>query len=317
MINSHFGTGFHRVYRENNLTLGIGVPIEAYQSPVPEMQNQIELIQRAEEGGFAAVWCRDVPLLDPSFGDAGQMYDPWVWLGYIAAHTKSIALGTGSIILPLRKPMDLAKAATSVDQLSQGRLILGVASGDRPVEYSVYDVPFESRDQSFRDTFALIKATSHKPPDWDNQIAAQTRQVDLLPKCFTGDLPLFVTGNSRQSIEWIAEHAAGWLMYPRQINHQKQVLDQWHSALSKADQSWKPFSQSLYIDLMANPDTPPSRIHLGYRLGRNHLITHLELLRDIGVNHVTFNVRFSTRPVPEVVDELIDYVIPQFPKNQT
>ena len=316
MSDKIFGNGFHSVYKENQLTLGIGVPIEAYQSPVPSMQNQIELIQRAENGGFAAVWCRDVPLLDPSFGDAGQMYDPWVWLGYVAAHTKSIALGTGSIILPLRRPIDLAKAATSVDQLSNGRLILGVASGDRPVEYSVYDVPFESRDQSFRDTFALIQATSHKPDNWDNQQSVQSRKVDLLPKCYAGDLPLFVTGNSRQSIEWIAEHAAGWLMYPRQISHQSMVLEQWRTALLETEQPFKPFSQSLYIDLMEKPDTPASPIHLGYRFGTNHLIAHLEQLRDIGVNHVTFNIRFSSRPVPEVLDELIEFVIPQFPKNE-
>ena len=316
MSDKIFGNGFHSVYKENQLTLGIGVPIEAYQSPVPSMQNQIELIQRAENGGFAAVWCRDVPLLDPSFGDAGQMYDPWVWLGYVAAHTKSIALGTGSIILPLRRPIDLAKAATSVDQLSNGRLILGVASGDRPVEYSVYDVPFESRDQSFRDTFALIQATSHKPDNWDNQQSVQSRKVDLLPKCYAGDLPLFVTGNSRQSIEWIAEHAAGWLMYPRQISHQSMVLEQWRTALLETEQPFKPFSQSLYIDLMEKPDTPASPLHLGYRFGRNHLIAYLEQLRDIGVNHVTFNIRFSSRPVPEVLDELIEFVIPQFPKNE-
>jgi len=311
-----FGKGFHSVYKENQLTLGIGVPIEAYQSPVPSMLNQIELIQHAESGGFAAVWCRDVPLLDPSFGDAGQMYDPWVWLGYVAAHTKCIALGTGSIILPLRKPIDLAKAATSVDQLSNGRLILGVASGDRPVEYSVYDVPFESRDQSFRDTFALIQATSHKPENWNNQQSVQSRKVDLLPKSHAGDLPLFVTGNSRQSIEWIAEHAAGWLMYPRQISHQKLVLEQWRTALRESAQNWKPFSQSLYIDLTEDPDAPARPIHLGYRFGRNNLIAHLEQLRDIGVNHVTFNIRFSSRPVSEVLDELIEFVIPKFPKHE-
>ena len=92
MSKHTYGKGFHSVYQENQLTLGIGVPIEAYQSPVPSMRNQIELIKRAEEGGFAAVWCRDVPLLDPSFGDAGQMYDPWVWLGYVAANTNTIAL---------------------------------------------------------------------------------------------------------------------------------------------------------------------------------------------------------------------------------
>ena len=310
-----FGPGFHSVYQKNKLTLGIGVPIEAYQSPVPQMENQIELIKRVEHGGFAAVWCRDVPLLDPGFGDAGQMYDPWVWLGFVAAQTQSIALGTGSIILPLRQPLDLAKAATSVDQLSSGRLILGVASGDRPVEYSVYNVPFEPRDQSFRDAVELIRAVSHKPVNWDNQQSVHARKVDLLPKSFSGDIPQFITGNSRQSIDWIAATGDGWLMYPRPITQQREVLTQWHKALSDAKHTWKPFSQSLYVDLAENPDAAPKPIHLGYQLGRNQLIALLEQLRDINVNHVTFNIRFSTRPVTEVVDELIEYVVPHFPKN--
>lgn len=138
MNDRTFGQGFNAVYQEGRLSLGLNFPIEAYSSPVPEMTDQIALARRAEEGGFAALWSRDVPLLDPSFGDAGQMYDPWDWLGYVAAQTTRIALGTGAIILPLRRPIDLAKAAASVDQLSGGRLIMGVASGDRPVEYSAY-----------------------------------------------------------------------------------------------------------------------------------------------------------------------------------
>lgn len=66
--------------------------------------------------------------------EAGQVYDPWVWLGWIAAQTSTIALATGSIILPLRHPLHTAKASASVDQLTGGRFVLGVASGDRPVE---------------------------------------------------------------------------------------------------------------------------------------------------------------------------------------
>jgi len=315
MSDRIYGPGFHRVYAENKLTLGIGVPIEAYQSPVPEMKNQIELIKRVEDGGFAAVWCRDVPLLDPGFGDAGQMYDPWVWLGYVAAHTTSIALGTGSIILPLRQPLDLAKAATSVDQLSAGRLILGVASGDRPVEYSVYKVAFEPRDQAFRDAVELIRAVSHKPENWHNQQSVNARQVDLLPKCYAGDLPQFITGNSRQSIDWIARNGDGWLMYPRPVAQQREVLKQWHKSLEDAGLSWKPFSQSLYIDLTDDPDFPPKAIHLGYKLGRNQLIGLLQQLRDINVNHVTFNIRFSSRPVTEVIAELIEFVVSHFPAH--
>mgnify|MGYP001826635630 CR=1 FL=1 len=158
-----FGQAYHSVFAENKLTLGINFPIEAYSSPVPLMENQVALAQQAERGGFAALWSRDVPLFDPSFGDVGQINDPWVWLGYIAAHTSHIALGTGAIILPLRNKVDLAKAAASVDQLSNGRLIMGVASGDRPVEYSVYDVPFETRDESFREAIHFIQKTTHRP----------------------------------------------------------------------------------------------------------------------------------------------------------
>lgn len=317
MSKRTFGNGFRSVYGKGHLTLGIGVPLEAYSSPVPSMSRQIERIKIVEQGGFAALWCRDVPLLDPSFGDAGQMYDPWVWLGYIAAQTSRIALGTGSIILPLRRRVDIAKAASSVDQLSDGRLILGVASGDRPVEYSVYDVLFEKRDELFRETFEFIRATTHCPEGWDNQHAVSSRQVDLLPKSYAGDIPLFVTGNSRQSNAWIAEHTDGWLMYPRPVNQQRQLLNQWHATLDQLEQPWKPFSQSLYIDLVTDADAPATPIHLGYRLGRNTLISLLEELREIGVNHVTFNIRFSTRPVDDILDELCEYVVPQFPALQT
>ncbi len=315
MSEQQYGSGFRSVYAKGKLTVGIGVPIEAYTSPVPVMQNQVSLIQRAEALGFASVWCRDVPLLDPSFGDAGQIYDPWVWLGYIAAQTKTIALGTGSIILPLRPATDLAKAAASVDQLSGGRLIMGVATGDRPVEYSVYNVPFESRGERFRESFEFIKKNTHRPADWNDQHPVMARQLALLPKSYCGDLPLFVTGNSRQSLDWIAEHATGWLMYPRPIAQQRTTLTQWHEALAKASQEWKPFSQSLYVDLTEDPDSPAQPIHLGYKLGRNLLIEHLQSLQNIGVNHVTFNIRFSTRPVDEVLEELGAYVIPEFPSN--
>ena len=317
MSNEPFGPGYRSLFQPGRLTLGINFPIEAYANPVPLMHNQIALAQAAERGGFAALWSRDVPLLDPSFGDAGQIYDPWVWLGFLAAHTTNIALGTASIILPLRKPVDLAKAAASVDQLSGGRLILGVASGDRPVEYSVYDVEYDQRDALFRENLGYLRANSHRPSDWNDQQAAYSGKLHLLPKSVHGEIPLLVTGNSCQSIDWIARHANGWLMYPRQVSHQRVIIEQWQEALKTNSQPWKPFAQSLYIDLTDDPDTSPAPIHLGYRLGRNPLLAHLASLSEIGVNHVTFNIRFSGRPVDEVMNELCEYVVPAFPTLTT
>ncbi len=135
--------GYNSVFRPNHLSLGLVVPLEIYsQGPAPTMTRHLERVQLAEQLGFAAVWLRDVPFNVPSFGDAGQMYDPFVYLGLLASCTKRIALGTASIVLPLRHSAHVAKAAASVDGLSGGRLILGVASGDRPEEYPALNRPF-------------------------------------------------------------------------------------------------------------------------------------------------------------------------------
>src|SRR5690242_1326664 len=93
--------GFKKMFTPNRLTVGVFFPIEAFERDEPTMRDQERLAQRAEELGFAALWFRDVPLRDPNFGDIGQVFDPWVYLGWIAAQTRSIALATGSIALPL------------------------------------------------------------------------------------------------------------------------------------------------------------------------------------------------------------------------
>jgi luciferase-type oxidoreductase len=124
-----FNKAYELIIKPKHLTLGVIFAIEAYEGPIPIMERQVELAQRAEELSFSALWFRDVPLYDPGFGDVGQIYDPWTYLGYIAAKTKNIPLGTAAIIFTLRDPIDLAKGTASLDQLSNGRLILGIAAG--------------------------------------------------------------------------------------------------------------------------------------------------------------------------------------------
>jgi len=312
MNDDALGRGYHGAFCKDKLTLGIGFPIEAYTGSIAQMEHQIARAKQVEKGGFSILWTRDIPILDPSFGDLGQIYDPWVWLGFVAAQTTTIALGTGSIILPLRARVDLAKAAASVDELSQGRLIFGVATGDRPVEYSVFQQSFENRDENFRETFDFIRDVSKRPANWNNQHAALAQQLDVLPKSHAGRLPMFVTGHSRQTLDWIAEKADGWLMYPRPLAMQQATVNDWLRAVQAQGDSWKPFAQSLYIDLTEDADTPPKPIHLGFRLGRHELIKYLDALQTIGVNHVLLNVKFSSRPIDEVLSELCEFVAPRF-----
>jgi len=306
---------YQRTFKKNKLTLGMFVPIDAYPGDFTKdpLESQIKRIQQLEQAGLAAIWMRDIPMLDPMFGDAGQLYDPLVYLPFLAAHTQQIGLGIGSLILPIRHPIHLAKTTASIQALSNNRLLLGVASGDRPMEFPAFHISMEERGQLFREaTTSMRKIWQESFPRIETSQVSLVGEGDILPKPSV-DIPMFVTGSSRQTVQWIGENSDGWMYYPRNLYFQKRALEDWDKATNGV---FKPFLQSLYIDLTEDPDEQPTPIHLGFRLGRNPLIDFLEQLQTIGVNHVLLNIKYSTRPVCDVLDELAKYVIPKFPINE-
>jgi len=118
---------YNQVFRPDRLSLGLVLPLEAYAvGAKPTLKGHLETAQLAEGLGFSALWLRDVPFNEPSFGDVGPIFDPFVYLGALATVTDRIALGTASIVLPLRHPAHVAKAAASADVRSGGRLLLGI-----------------------------------------------------------------------------------------------------------------------------------------------------------------------------------------------
>lgn len=303
--------GYRKMFAPGRLTLGVFFPIEAFQGDRPTMRNQERLARRAEELGFAALWVRDVPLRDPNFGDVGQVYDPWVYLGWVAAHTRTIVLATGSIVLPLRHPLHTAKAAASVDQLSGGRLVLGVASGDRPVEFPAFGVRYEDRGTLFRENLGVVREVlADEFPTIHSTYGVLTGAADLVPKP-VGRLPILVTGYSRQTLEWIAEHSDGWISYPRSLQQQTELAARWRAVVADAaPDTFKPFAQSFYVDLTDNPDHPPEPIHLGIRGGRHVVFRFLDALRTAGVNHVILNLKYGRRDAGEVLEEIGREILP-------
>lgn len=305
--------GYQRVYKSGKLTFGVFFPLEAYDGDMPKMQNQVALAQLAERSGFASLAFRDVPMRDPNFGDSGQVFDVWPYLGYIAGQTNEIALLTAAVILPLRHPIHIAKAAASVDQLSNGRLILGVASGDRPVEFPAFGVDFETRGLAFREKFELMKIYwNYNFPNVESRFG-YFNGADVIPKPVASHVPLLVTGHSQQDLNWIAEHADGWMSYPRSIDAQEQIIRRWRDTVeSVSPEHYKPFTQSYFIDLTDDPNEAPTPIHLGHRLGRNALLVHLRASRRIGVDHLIFNFKYGRRAANEVLQELAEFVLPEF-----
>jgi len=144
--------GYRRMFAPNHLTVGVFLPLRFYQGDMAVLHGQADLVADLDRRGFAAVWVRDVPLFDPNFGDAGQVFDPFSYLAYLAARTERIALATGSAVFPLRHPIDLAKGAATLDRLSGGRLVMGIASGDRPVEFPAYGLDPAQRGDRFAQT---------------------------------------------------------------------------------------------------------------------------------------------------------------------
>ncbi len=301
-----------KLVTKGKLTLGLVFPLESYQGSIPTMKNQERLAKKSEELGFKALWFRDVPFNDPSFGDAGQLYDPWIYMTHIMNHTTAIALGSASIILPLRHPVHVVKSMNSLQILSNDRLILGVASGDRPVEYPAFNHNLEKKSELFRDSFTYIKALQTDFPTYDSAHYGTTNgTIDLLPK-YRKKTPMLVTGHSGQSLEWIAKHSDGWLYYPRDLTTLQIILKRWETALAQVQSEWKPFMQSLYVDITKDSKAHPTPLHLGFKSGTDYLISFLKRLESYGVHHVILNLKYGSRPAEELIEVIGEEVLPHF-----
>lgn len=304
---------YNTVFQPGQLSVGLVVPLESYaDSAVPDMARHVQRAQMADELGFSALWLRDVPFNVPSFGDAGQVFDPFVYLGALAVSTRDIALGVASAVLPLRHPAHVAKAAASADVLSGGRLLLGIASGDRPDEYPALNMGFEDRGARFRDSVDYIRAMADSYPQRDTAQGTLSGGIDMLPKPSGGELPLLITGGSQQSPDWVARNGNGWMTYPRNAAAQGRVVADYRRRISEAGLPDKPVMQSLYVDLVAQADAPPRPIHLGFRSGTDYLRRYLSEVRDLGINHVALNLRFNGAEIEPTMQQLADEILPEF-----
>lgn len=308
-----FNRAYDACFRPGRLSIGLVAPLDAYQiEEQPPLIRHIERIQLAEALGFSAIWLRDIPFSVPSFGDVGQTFDPFVYLGALAASTQQIGLGIASVILPLRHPAHVAKAAASADALSGGRVMLGVASGDRPEEYPALNMDYEDRGARFRDSLAYMRAAFTDNPRFQGTHGTLNGHLDMLPKPVSGGIPMLITGGCQQSPEWGAEHSDGWITYPRNAAVQGRMVADYRLRAMEACGMAKPVMQSLYIDVMAKPDAPTRPIHLGFQTGTTYLRTYLREIEALGVNHVALNLRFNNDDIEATLHRLAQEVLPEF-----
>ena len=116
-------------------------------------------VETAEELGFHSVWATEHIIVGPDGVDPyGRVYAPLVTLGWVAGLTSRVGLGTSIVLAPLHHPMHLAKEVATLQELSGGRVRLGVGMGWHEPEYEFLGVPFEGRGRRGDEVIRVMRA---------------------------------------------------------------------------------------------------------------------------------------------------------------
>ena len=193
---------------------------------VPETAAQVA--RAAEAAGFESVWTGEhVVLPDPQAPPSPApprhpMLDPAVALGFLAAHTERLRLATGIIILPQRNPVVLAKELASVDVLSRGRLICGVAAGYLKAEFDAVGASFSDRGARCDEYMDVLRALwSEEKPSFAGR-TVRFQGIDAHPRPVQKPHPpLVVGGTSAPALARAVARGNGWYGFLRDLDTAK------------------------------------------------------------------------------------------------
>ena len=173
----------------------------------PETGPMLALAERAEALGYDSVWVGDSLLARPR-------HEPLTLLAGVAGRTRRVELGTAVLLPAMRNPVLLAHAAATLDQVSEGRFIMGVGiAANAPSirdEFQAAGVPWDKRVGRMLEGLRLCRALwTGQPVDWDGRW--QVKQGVLGPTPYrAGGPPLWLGGNLPASRARVAKMFDGW-----------------------------------------------------------------------------------------------------------
>lgn len=130
---------------------------------LPEVEREVRwpeyrrLALAAESSGFDSVWVGDHYLYRDDGRPERGPWEAWTLLGAIAAVTERVRLGPLVACLAFHEPAVLAKVAATVDEISGGRLVVGVGAGWNRTEFDAFGIPFDHRASRFAEAFAILR----------------------------------------------------------------------------------------------------------------------------------------------------------------
>jgi probable F420-dependent oxidoreductase len=326
------------------MRFGLGVPTgtEGMMYPVPyaDADQAVELAREAERLGFESVWGNDhvstQRYVRQAFEEPPRFYDPFSYLSYVAAVTDRIRLATAIMVLPFRNPVVAAKQAATLDQLSHGRVVLGVGIGAYREELLAMDPQsrlhrgehaeeaitalrtlFTDRSASFRGTWVAFE------------------DVESYPKPYRSRLPILSGGNAPGSRSRAARLGDGWLpacLSPAEVRtglgqirneaaaHGRELPDDFEVALQVAvsvgrtrEEAWQRFESSqVFHHLASLSKTTLKDQGLDDLASRNLIGTpdqvreQVHAYQEAGVNTLAA-LLFATDTVEETTDAMAEF----------
>jgi probable F420-dependent oxidoreductase len=189
--------------------LRVGIQLPEIERPVrwPELA---AMIGRIEALGFDSIWTGDHFLYHMADGTADAPWDAWSVLAAAAAITSRVTLGPLVTPVGFYNPAVLAKKAATVDEISGGRLVLGLGAGWNEVEFRGYGVPFDHRIARFEEAFTIIRTLlAEGQVDFEGEYF-NARDCQLVPQSRPGGPPLMIGSIGERMLGITLPYVKSW-----------------------------------------------------------------------------------------------------------
>jgi probable F420-dependent oxidoreductase len=189
-----------------------GIALETFTPPgkTPNKNSIIDMARTAENLGFNSLWVWDHLLLGSR--KVFPVLDSLTTLTYLSAVTSRVKLGTSVLIMALRKPLVLAKILSTLQIYSEGRLIIGAASGWYEREFRATGSNFASRGKDFEEEFQLVRRLLNESDVSYKGNSTELEHATILPKS-PAPIPMLMGGYSDRVLRRAGRLADGWISY--------------------------------------------------------------------------------------------------------
>jgi alkanesulfonate monooxygenase SsuD/methylene tetrahydromethanopterin reductase-like flavin-dependent oxidoreductase (luciferase family) len=276
-------------------TLGLNLPyVEGSMAGrTPRWADILAMAQTGESIGIDAVWVSDhVGFGDPE-GDWSGAWESWTLLAALAAATRRVDLGTYVLAAPFRNPALLAKMAETLDEVSGGRLILGLGAGWNEAEFTSYGVSFDDRFVRFEDGLRVVTAMLREGRSTFEGRTIWTHAARLEPRGpRPNGLPVMVGANGPRMLRLTAELADHWNGGLRSIDEVPALLEAIERACGEVGRDPASLTRSVEVLVRtsaAHPDAPAEAREI--RGVPEEIAAAVRQFGQLGIDHLQVQLR--------------------------